>query len=122
MALYKYTAMTLDGKNRHGAMEAANEKALKEQLKEQGLYLVSVKDSKAKKEYRRLTSKQLADFCRQMSSLLSSGVSLVRALDIIVMEEGLSSDLQSIYTETMNDVKRVFLFRRLWRTVIVSRI
>lgn len=106
MALYKYTAMTLDGKNRHGAMEAANEKALKEQLKEQGLYLVSVKDSKARKEYRRLTSKQLADFCREMSSLLSSGVSLVRALDIIVSEEGLSSDLKSIYTETMNDVKK----------------
>lgn len=62
MALYKYTAMTLDGKNRHGDMEAANEKALKEQLKEQGLYLVSVKDSKAKKEYRRLTSKAAGRF------------------------------------------------------------
>ena len=83
MAQFRYSAKDMAGKVHRETLEAATEKALQEELTEQGLFLINAKNLTEAKGHKRLKPKQLADFCRELSTLLASGVSLVRALDII---------------------------------------
>ena len=88
MARFRYTAKSMDGKTKRGTMEALTENAMIQELKSQGLFLVEAKNLTEAKGYKKLNAKQLAGFCKELSTLLASGVSLVRALDIISDQEG----------------------------------
>lgn len=87
-------------------MEAASENALTQQLREKNLYLVEAKDLNGAKKHKKLKAKQLAAFCRELSTLLASGVTLVRALDIISEQEGMNKDERDIYKDVLQDLKR----------------
>ena len=87
-------------------MEAASENALTQQLREENLYLVEAKDLNGAKKHKKLKAKQLAAFCRELSTLLASGVTLVRALDIISEQEGMNKDERDIYKDVLQDLKR----------------
>ncbi len=106
MAQFRYKAKNMEGRTRRGVMEAANERALQQNLKEQGFYLISAKQKEGRKGKRKFTSRQLAEFNRELSSLLTAGVSLVRALDIVSQEEGISASSKEIYEEMLVDLKR----------------
>lgn len=106
MANYRYTAKSMDGKTVRGTMEAAGEAVLGQQLKEQGLYLIRAKDAAAAKKNKKLSSAQLSELCRELSTLLSSGVSIVRALEIVAEEEGLSSSQRALYRDILADLKK----------------
>lgn len=106
MPNFRYTAKGMDGKIRRGTMEAVGENALQQMLKDQGLFLIEAKDMTAVKKHRKLTSKQLSEFCREMSTLLASGVSIVRALEIIADEEGTSPVEKALYLDILTDLKR----------------
>ena len=82
MARFKYVAKDMSGKVHKDTVEAASENALTQQLREENLYLVEAKDLNGAKSIK-VKAKQLAAFCRELSTLLASGVTLVRALDII---------------------------------------
>jgi general secretion pathway protein F len=87
---FKYTAATKDGKERRGSVDAETEAHARQQLKRQGLYLLSMKEEATgpttKKRFsfsfglKRTLSIQLA---RQLASLLKGGVPLFQALTII---------------------------------------
>ena len=87
-------------------MEASGESSLLQQLKEQGLFLVEAKDKDNTKKYKKFASAQLAGLCREMSALLVSGISMVRALEIISEEEGISKAQKEVYTDILIDLKR----------------
>ena len=106
MARFRYTAKDMGGKTHRGTMEAVTENALVQQLKEQQLFLVDVKNITEEQGYTKLKSKQLAQFCKELSTLLASGVSLVRALDIISEQEDLSPKEREIYQAVLQDVKK----------------
>lgn len=106
MANFRYSAKDMSGKVRRGTMEAATESQLIQQLQDQNLYLIEAKNLTDSKTYKKLKSKQLASFCRELSTLLASGVSLVRALDIISDQEGMDPKEQEIYRAVLNDMKR----------------
>lgn len=106
MANFRYSAKDMNGKVRRGTMEAATENQLMQQLRAQNLYLIEAKNLTDSKTYKKLKSKQLASFCRELSTLLASGVSLVRALDIISEQEGLDPKEQEIYKAVLTDMKR----------------
>ncbi len=106
MANFRYTAKGMDGKLRRGSMEAAGEGVLAQQLKEQGLFLIEAKEASAVKKHRKLSSKQLSEFCRELSTLLSSGVSIVRGLEIIADEEGLSAATRALYLDLLTELKK----------------
>ena len=89
MARFRYTAKSMDGKTKRGTMEALTENAMIQELKSQGLFLVEAKNLTETRGYKKLNAKQLAGFCKELSTLLASGVSLVRALDIISDQEGI---------------------------------
>ena len=106
MARFKYVAKDMSGKVHKGTVEAASENALTQQLREENLYLVEAKDLNGAKKHKKLKAKQLVAFCRELSTLLASGVTLVRALDIISEQEGMNKDERDIYKDVLQDLKR----------------
>lgn len=95
--LFRYTAKDIDGRTVRGTMEATDYDALYAQLLEQGLYPQRVTGRGADRRPRTLRPQELSDLCRQLSTLLASGVSLVRALTIISQDEGISAGLRRVY-------------------------
>lgn len=106
MARFRYVAKDMGGKVHRGTTEAASEKALVTDLTSQGLFLVQAKNLTEEAGHRKLKPKQLSEFCKELSTLLSSGISLVRALDIISEQEGISSTEREIYQEVLVDLKK----------------
>ncbi len=106
MARYRYTAKAMNGKTARGTMELSSEAALQQALKEQELFLIDAKNLTEEKGSRKLKALQLASFCRELSTLLHSGISLVRALDIISEQEGISNYEREVYREVLQDVKK----------------
>ena len=106
MARFRYTAKSMSGKTKRGTVEALTENALVQELKEQDLYLVEAKNLTEAKGYQKLKAKQLASFCKELSTLLASGVSLVRALDIISEQEGIDSREREVYQAVLLDLRK----------------
>ena len=106
MPQYRYKARGAEGKTISGVAAAADEAALFTQLKGEGLYVMSARAVRSGAKLRPLKSKQLAEFCRQVSSLLGSGISLVRALAIIAEDESFSAGEKAVYTALLRSVRQ----------------
>ena len=106
MADFRYVAKSMDGKIHRGAMEAAGESALQQLLKEQGMFLITAREGGRGKKRRKLSSRQLSEFSKSLSTLLASGVSIVRGLEIIADEEGISPAAKSLYLEILADLRK----------------
>lgn len=104
MPTYKYTATDDNGKKHKGTMDAADEAELQQRLKRDGRYLIKSK-STSDRAPKRLKSTELADFSRELGSLLGAGVSLARALGIISEQEGIKPRLREVYTELNRSVR-----------------
>ena len=87
-------------------MEAAGESALQQLLKEQGMFLITAREGGRGKKRRKLSSRQLSEFSKSLSTLLASGVSIVRGLEIIADEEGISPAAKSLYLEILADLRK----------------
>lgn len=105
MPLYKYTAKDISGKINKGALNAVDAQALKLALKETGLYLEKYTESVDKNRDKKLKAAELSSFCREISSMLSAGVTLVRAMNIITNRD-LSPKLRYAFTEVSVSIKR----------------
>lgn len=90
---YAYAGRSRGGKPVKGVLAAESESAVRQQLKEQGVFVTSLKEvrkpSKLFQPVVTLKAKQLALFCRQFAIMLSTGVSLVKALEVL---EGQAED------------------------------
>lgn len=106
MARFQYVAKDMKGKIKKGTVEAASEKTLTADLLGDGLYLVEAKNLTEARGHKRLKPKQLASFCRELSTLLASGVSLVRALDIISGQEGIPAAEREVYDAVLTDLRK----------------
>ncbi|MDR1028964.1 MAG: type II secretion system F family protein [Clostridiales Family XIII bacterium] len=105
MPLYKYNAVAIDGKKRNGKMEAANIPQLSVLLGNEGLFLLnhSVEDRAEKQT--RLKTAEVADFCRQLAAMLSSGITLIRAMMIIAQRDA-KPHVKKIYNAVIEDLQR----------------
>ncbi len=88
MPVYSYTFKDVSGGLQKGTAEADSEEALRGRFGEQGLELVEVTlIKKTGKSTAKRTGKvklaNLAVFCRQFSTMVDAGVSLVRCLDVL---------------------------------------
>ena len=106
MPNFRYTAKSMEGKIQRGTMEAAGEGALQQMLKEQGLYLIEAKDAAAVKKHKKLNARQLSEFSKELYTILDSGVSIVRALEIIAEEDGISPVTKALYLDILAELKR----------------
>jgi len=88
MPVFSYTFRDPNGGVQKGTAEADNEQALRSRFGEQGLELLDVTMIKkggrnAKRSFGKVKLGNLAVFCRQFSTMVDAGVSLVRCLDVL---------------------------------------
>lgn len=97
MPFYRYTAKCLDGAVVRGRLEAADQTELATALRVSGQFLTKCKEvSDNQMEIYRPKAKELADFCGELGTMLSSGITLIRALDIILQNDN-KPKLQALY-------------------------
>ena len=106
MTLACWWAKDLDGKTIRGEAEAPGEDELYEQLREGNKYLVSCDEVTREHSERRMKADVLADFCRQLGTLLNAGVTLVRKLNIIAQEKGLNPKIKKVYNEILRQIRQ----------------
>jgi type IV pilus assembly protein PilC len=96
MPTFAYTATGANGKKLSGTSEATTPQELRQRLAEQGVKVQNVKPAKSKAKsssnsgklnfFDRFQGVGLTDlslFCRQFSTMIDAGVSLVRCLDVL---------------------------------------
>ncbi|MCL2529711.1 MAG: type II secretion system F family protein [Coriobacteriia bacterium] len=105
MPVYKYNAVTIDGTRRAGSLEAANESQLMLALKNNGLFLTNSRLAQSKAKYKKLKTDEVADFCRQLSAMLSSGITLIRAIQIIEARDA-KPEVKRVYHDLINELRR----------------
>ena len=85
MAVYKYTAKDINAKRITGKMEVNSRSELAAFLRSRDQYLIDCKDvTNTQQNTYKLTLKELSDFSRQLGAMIGSGVSLIRAVSILV--------------------------------------
>lgn len=92
MPTYTYTAVDVKGKRSTGSKEAGNVSQLIAGLKSEGLFVIQAEDRIERKEQtkafssKKIRLKPLAIFCRQFATLINSGITAVKALDILYQQ------------------------------------
>jgi type IV pilus assembly protein PilC len=88
MPVYSYSFKDAVGQINQGTTEAESEEGLRARFTEQGLEVVEVTLLKKKgkagaRNYGKVKLANLSIFCRQFSTMVDAGVSLVRCLDVL---------------------------------------
>ena len=106
MPKYSYKAKEDNGKIVTGVLQAADENDLHQKLRIENKYLISAKREEETKRLRRIKAKYLSDFCRQIGTLSSSGVSLVRALNMVAQDETNKINEKTVYENLLRQVRQ----------------
>ena len=105
MPLFKYNAITLDGRQQTGKAEAANYGQLAALLRRENLFLISTQAVESTVTYQKLKTDELADFCRQLGAMLSSGITLIRAMMILTQRDN-KPYVKKIYDAVIEELQR----------------
>ncbi|MBE6850266.1 MAG: type II secretion system F family protein [Ruminococcus sp.] len=89
MKSFSYVAKTAADKQVKGTINAEDEREFSAKLREKGLTLISYEEKEigAKKTTKKFKTKELAFNCRQLAAMLTSGLTLVKSLDILSKEQ-----------------------------------
>src|SRR5579862_5620026 len=110
MPTFEYTVRDASGQTRQGTSEADNPEILRRRLQEQGFTVAEIAKVKGGKKkaagggWGRVKLKDLSIFCRQFSTMIDAGVSLVRALDVLG-EQTQNPKLKRILREIQTEVE-----------------
>ena len=83
MAIFKYTAKDINSKKFHGKMEVNSREELVALLRSDNLYLLQAKEIIKEQSHKKMKLKDLSEFCRELGTMLSSGISLIMTINII---------------------------------------
>ncbi len=92
MAVYNYEVIQKTGKKKKGSVEAENIDRVYDALRMEGNIIVSVKEQSVLNKditlpgFDKIKPKDLAIFCRQFRSILTAGITVVEALDLLYQE------------------------------------
>jgi type IV pilus assembly protein PilC len=89
MKSFSYTGTTPAGKQVKGTINAEDERDFMSQVNAKGLTNLKYeeKDIESSKTIKKFSTKDLAFNCRQLAAMLTSGLTLVKALDILSKEQ-----------------------------------
>lgn len=127
MLQYKYTAVERDGTQRAGVVEAADERQAKQILRDRKVIVTSLKpigtgyslDTFTAK-FSKISQSEIANFTRQLSTMITAGLSLTESLNILRGQitnkkfaqvlEGITRDIEggSTFADALNKNKNVF--------------
>jgi type IV pilus assembly protein PilC len=96
MSTYVFKAIDIAGVKAKGEVEADSKQAVSDQLKSRGLIVLEIADKHASRElnltfFESVNATELAVFARQLATMISSGMSILRAL--YVLEEQTDSKM-----------------------------
>ena len=87
MPVFSYTFRDASGGLQKGTADAESEEILRKRFEEQGFILTEITTLKSRspktKQYGKVKLGHLSIFCRQFSTMVDAGVSLVRCLDVL---------------------------------------
>lgn len=92
MADYAYIAVNAKGKQVKGTVEASDSRAAASLVRDRGLTVIKISEATVlNKEikielHKRIKARDIAVFCRQMSSILDAGISITESLDILAQQ------------------------------------
>ncbi len=109
MSTYVFKAIDLAGGKARGEVEADSKQAVSDQLKQRGLIVLDIADKHSSKNIDITLSKsvkptELAIFARQLSTMISSGMSILRAL-YVLEEQTESKYLKETIVAVRKDVE-----------------
>ncbi|MFI5003665.1 MAG: type II secretion system F family protein [Solirubrobacterales bacterium] len=109
MSTYVFKAMDLAGVKARGEVEAESKQAVSDQLKARGLIVLEIADKHASREIelafmKRVKAGDLAVFSRQLATMISSGMSILRAL-YVLEEQTESKFLKETLVAVRKDVE-----------------
>jgi type IV pilus assembly protein PilC len=111
VATYAFKALDLSGVSTRGELEADDKQTVAAQLRQKGLIVLDIEEKKAAADlgemlgrFKKVKSQELTVATRQLSTMVSSGMSLLRAL--YVLEEQAKSDkLKEALVQVRKDVE-----------------
>ncbi|HTA37007.1 MAG TPA: type II secretion system F family protein, partial [Solirubrobacteraceae bacterium] len=88
MSTYVFKAMDLAGIKAQGELDADSKQAVSDQLKQRGLIVLEIADKHSSREielsfFKSVKASELAVFSRQLSTMITSGMSILRALYVL---------------------------------------
>jgi type IV pilus assembly protein PilC len=91
MSTFVFKAMDLAGVKAHGEVEADSKQAVSDQLKQRGLIVLDISSKGSSKEIelsflKRVKASDLAIFSRQLSTMITSGMSILRSLYVLEVQ------------------------------------
>lgn len=109
MSTYVFRAIDLAGSKAKGEVEADSKQAVSDQLKSRGLIVLDIADKHSSKEIelsflKRVKMDELAVFARQLSTMINSGMSILRAL-YVLEEQTESKFLKETIVTVRKDVE-----------------
>jgi type IV pilus assembly protein PilC len=109
MSTYVFKAIDLAGGKARGEVEADSKQAVSDQLKQRGLIVLDIADKHSSKNIEIAFTKsvkptELAIFARQLSTMISSGMSILRAL-YVLEEQTESKYLKETIVAVRKDVE-----------------
>jgi type IV pilus assembly protein PilC len=108
MKTFIYTATDVQGKVvKNQRMNAEDVNDFLEKIHDKGLFCSSYKETndKSGKNLHKFTTKELAYDCRQLSAMMTSGLTLVKSLDIMQKEQ-VKEGPRQIYREIYEEVQK----------------
>jgi type IV pilus assembly protein PilC len=105
MPIYRYSAVAMDGSKISGRMDAASEAQLGSLLNKEGLFLTGASLTEPHVSAPKLKLQEVADFCRQLAAMLSSGITLIRAMMIIEQRDS-KPHIKKIYQAVIAELQR----------------
>lgn len=97
MSVYEYVALDQKGRERKGFVDAPGVAAARQQLREEGIYPVEIRQAREKKNpalaglldiglLQKVSAKEISIFTRQLSTLLGAGIPLVPSFSVLLAQ------------------------------------
>ena len=103
---FAYTAKDAAGNIRKGVMTAEDEQEFLAKIREKGMYVTDYKERQTNtKTVKKFRTKDLAFATRQMAAMLTSGLTLVKALDILCKEQE-SEAARNVWRDVYENVQK----------------
>jgi len=109
MPIYSYTAKNNAGGTINGNVEARNQEAAVELVKNQGFTVISIREKsggmfESLMDFRGVPFGEIVTFTRQLSTMISAGLPIARALEVLSSQSS-NSKFKKIITEILKSVE-----------------
>ena len=116
MKKFKYRAMKSDGTKIEGKFEGSSRDDVINMITSSGYYPLIIEEQIEFKFFERVTTKDLAIFCRQFYTMLDAGVTITTCLNILSNEIP-NKKLRELLSIIEDDVKKGELLSESWQNI-----